>query len=256
MSNAARHWPGVAPAAHQTARDQTTPANSANLRATRAVSAARFCTPPQGPRRDRRPTDDERQKMARALTDAPRPADGQKRSGNYRTGTRNPRVLPLTQIAAETGMRRGELCLVQWQHVDLDAGTLYLPADITKTNTPRTVPLSPVALDVLRNLKRTEDPRIFPVSPGAATQAWDCARKRAGVKDLRLHDLRHAAASSLFELGLNVMEVASITGHKDLRGLKRYTHIDPAHLARKIASIKAQQPTTAPPRRGQKKKPG
>ncbi|WP_297903276.1 hypothetical protein [Metallibacterium sp.] len=46
------------------------------------------------------------------------------------------------------------------------------------------------------------------------------------------------------------MEVASVTGHKDLRSLKRYTHIDPAHLARKIADLKSlhQQPAAAPPR--------
>ena len=214
--------------------------------------------PPQGPGRDRRPTDDDRRKMAEALTDAPRSTQGPKRSGNYRAGTRNPWVLPLMRFAAETGMRRGELCLAQWQHVDLDAGTLHLPADITKTRTARTVPLSPAALDVLRTLDRTDDPRIFPLSPSAATQAWRRARKHAGVQDLRLHDLRHEAASSLFELGLNVMEVAAVTGHKDLRSLKRYTHIDPAHLARKIADLKSlqQQPAAAAPRRGQKKKPG
>ena len=201
--------------------------------------------PPQGPGRDRRPTDDDRRKMAEALTDAPRPTQGPKRSGNYRTGTRNPWVLPMMRFAAETGMRRGELCAARWEHVDLDAGTLFLPAEITKTRTPRTVPLSPVALDVLRALPRTDDPRIFPTSPGAVSQAWAGARKRAGVQDLRVHDLRHEAASSLFELGLNMMEVASITGHKDLRSLKRYTHIDPAHLARKIADLKAQQAADA-----------
>ena len=104
----------------------------------------------------------------------------------------------------------------------------------------------------------TDDPRIFLVSPSAATQAWWRARKHAGVQDLRLHDLRHEATSSLFELGLNVMEVAAVTGHKDLRSLKRYTHIDPVHLARKIADLKSQQQQPAPPtpRRGQKKKFG
>ena len=73
-----------------------------------------------------------------------------------------------------------------------------------------------------------------------------------------MHDLRHEAASSLFELGFDTMEVAAVTGHKDLRSLKRYTHIDPSHLARKIADLKSQQQQPAPtaPRRGQKKKPG
>ena len=219
---------------------------------TRGVEA-----PKPAPGRDRRLSEADQQKMTEALTDAPRPTQGPKRSGNYRTGTRNPWVLPIMRFAAETGMRRGELCAARWEHVDLDAGTLHLPADITKTRTARTVPLSPAALDVLRTLDRTDDPRIFPTSPSAVTQAWSDARKRAGVQGLRVHDLRHEAASNLFELGFDTMEVAAVTGHKDLRSLKRYTHIDPAHLARKIADLKAQQrpASAAAPRRGQKRNP-
>lgn len=214
--------------------------------------------PPAGKARDRRLKDGEERRMAEALTDAPRLVTGPVRSGNYRTGARNEWLLPLMLFAAETGMRRGELCLARWEHVDLAVGTLLLPAEITKTNTSRTVPLSPAAQDVLRTLPRPnsdDDTRIFPVSPSAVTQAWRRARKRASLEDLRLHDLRHEAASRLFELGLNVMEVAAVTGHKDLRSLKRYTHIDPAHLARKIADLKSQQqqPAPAAPRRGRKK---
>ena len=56
------------------------------------------------------------------------------------------------------------------------------------------------------------------------------ARDRAGIADLRFHDLRHTATTRLFERGLGIMEVASITGHEDLRMLKRYTHIKPEPL--------------------------
>ena len=216
--------------------------------------------PPNGKARDRRLKDGEEQRLAEALTDAPRLVTGPKRSGNYRTGARNEWLLPLMLFAAETGMRRGELCLARWEHVDLTFGTLLLPAEITKTNTARTVPLSPAAQDVLRTLPRpnSDDPRIFPISPSAVTQAWRRARERAGLEDLRLHDLRHEAASRLFELGLGIMEVAAITGHQDLRSLKRYTHIDPAHLARKIADLKSQQQQPGRTRLGEdkKKKPG
>lgn len=196
--------------------------------------------PPQGKARDRRLTVDDRSRLLDAMTDASRPSGGHKRKGNYRMGTRNPWLLPLMQLAVETGMRRGELCLAHWKHVDLDAGTLHLPAEITKTGTARTVPLSPAAQAVLRDLQKNaedEEARIFPVSPTAITRAWSRARQRAGVDDLHLHDLRHEAASRLFELGLNVMEVAAVTGHRDLRSLKRYTHIDASHLARKIAQL-------------------
>ena len=56
----------------------------------------------------------------------------------------------------------------------------------------------------------------------------------AGIEDLRFHDLRHDATTRLFEKGLNIMEVASITGHKDLRMLRCYTHLKAEDLARKL----------------------
>jgi integrase len=58
--------------------------------------------------------------------------------------------------------------------------------------------------------------------------------RRAGIEDLRFHDLRHEATTRLFEKGRKIMEVASITGHKDLRMLRRYTHLTAEDLARKL----------------------
>ena len=58
--------------------------------------------------------------------------------------------------------------------------------------------------------------------------------QRAGLEELHFHDLRHEAATRLFERGLNIMEVATITGHKDLRMLRRYTHLKAEELARKL----------------------
>jgi len=72
----------------------------------------------------------------------------------------------------------------------------------------------------------------------AAYQA-DCAKTAkkpdpAFLADLHFHDLRHEATSRLFEKGLGVMEVASMTGHKSLSMLKRYTHIEAEKLAKKL----------------------
>ncbi len=58
---------------------------------------------------------------------------------------------------------------------------------------------------------------------------------RAEIKDLHFHDLRHEATTRLFEHGLYIMGVASITGHKDLRMLRRYTHLKAEDLAKKLA---------------------
>ena len=58
--------------------------------------------------------------------------------------------------------------------------------------------------------------------------------RQADIQDLHFHDLRHEATSRFFELGLNVVEVAAITGHKDLKMLQRYTHLRAEDLARKL----------------------
>ena len=60
-------------------------------------------------------------------------------------------------------------------------------------------------------------------------------RQSACLRDLRFHDLRHEATTRFFEMGLNVMEVAAITGHKDIRMLSRYTHLRAEDIALKLA---------------------
>ena len=57
------------------------------------------------------------------------------------------------------------------------------------------------------------------------------------MEDLRVHDLRHEALSRLSELGLNTPELATMSGHKDVRMLLRYTHIQPVQLASKLARL-------------------
>jgi len=139
---------------------------------------------------------------------------------------------PLVITAIETAMRRGELLGLEWQHVDLDKRTAYLP--ITKNGTSRTIPLSLKAIETLQHLPRDISGRVFPLSATALRGLWARACKRAGIEDLRFHDLRHEATSRFFEKGLNVMEVAAITGHKDLRMLQRYTHLRAEDLAVKL----------------------
>jgi integrase len=80
--------------------------------------------------------------------------------------------------------------------------------------TTRTIPLTPVALEILNKLPR-DDERIFPISGNAIRLAWGRLKKRVGVVNLRFHDLRHEAISRFFEMGLFVPEVALISGHKD-----------------------------------------
>lgn len=146
---------------------------------------------------------------------------------------------PVLQWAVETAMRREEIARLTWEHVDMERGTAHLPR--TKNGEARTVPLSAAALDVLRGLPtyspeaKKRSGAVFGVTPDRLTKWMAVTTVKAGVEDMRFHDLRHEATSRLFELGLfNVLEIARITGHKTLSMLSRYTHLDPAALARKL----------------------
>ena len=187
--------------------------------------------PPATRGRDRRLESGEEQRLLEALGDRAGDVQGTKRSGAYRVGTRNPWMLPLVQLAVETAMRQGELLALTWEHVNLKAQTAHL--EDTKNGESRTVPLSSRAVAVLEALPRSPGGRVFPISAQAVKLAWGRACKRAGLADLHFHDLRHEATSRLAEK-LNLLELAAVTGHKDLRMLKRYHHPRAADLAKKL----------------------
>jgi integrase len=129
-------------------------------------------------------------------------------------------------------MRQGELVGLRWEHIDLTRQIAHLPD--TKNGESRTVPLSSTAISVLRSLPNGTC-HVFPgLTTEAFKRAYIRAVRRAGIENLRFHDLRHEATTRLFEKGLNIMEVASITGHKDLRMLRRYTHLKAEDLAKKL----------------------
>ena len=134
---------------------------------------------------------------------------------------RNPLILPIVLLAVETGMRRSEILSLMWNEV-IPAKRLAVLSQ-TKNGHSRTIPLSTRALSALQKVHKTED-RIFPMTANAFRLAWERLRARAGLLDLRFHDLRHEAISRFFEMGLSVPEVALISGHRDPRMLFRYTH--------------------------------
>jgi len=176
--------------------------------------------------RERRLSAEEEVRLMAALTPADRQA-----SGGWSKGTRNIWLKPFIQLALECAMRRGELLSLRWEDVDLEKRTAFLV--LTKNGTSRTVPLTSRAIEVLRTLPRSIDGRVFPLSANAIRQAWERARRNAGLSDLHLHDCRHEATSRLAER-LNVLELAAITGHRDLKMLRRYTHLRAQDLAIKI----------------------
>ncbi len=125
--------------------------------------------------------------------------------------------------AIETAMRRGEITAMRWEHWDRKARVLLIPE--TKTGTPRRVPLSTRVLQILEGLSRRLDGKVWGLRPDSISQAFERVCTAADIEGLTFHDLRHEATSRLFEKGLNPLEVATITGHKTLQMLKRYTHL-------------------------------
>lgn len=154
-------------------------------------------------------------------------------------------VKPLIVLAVETGMRRGELLAIRWADVDTTARTITIL--ITKNGHPRVIPLTPKAVRILNGLPCGHE-RVFPVQAMAVRQAWDRLIQRSGLADFRFHDLRHEAVSRFFEAGLNVPEVALISGHRDPRMLFRYTHPRAELVAEKLAAAEREQNVGVLPR--------
>lgn len=144
----------------------------------------------------------------------------------------NREIAPAIILAIETAMRQGEIATLRWENINLEARTAILP--MTKNGTPRKVPLSSRAVEALTWCPPPHRGRVFKLTQHAMKHAFSRVREQCGLGNLHFHDLRHEAASRLFEKGLNVIEVATITGHKNLKHLQRYTHLRAEDLALKL----------------------
>lgn len=144
----------------------------------------------------------------------------------------NRSIRPVVELAIHTGLRRSEILGLEWRHINWSERTAHVP--LSKNGHPRTIPLTDAALAVLGGLCRSDDGKVFGISANAFRLAWERTKRRAGIVGLRFHDLRHEAISRFAELGLNVPELALISGHRDYRMLQRYTHIRAADLAAKL----------------------
>lgn len=152
------------------------------------------------------------------------------------TVCRNPFIMPLIQLALETAMRRGELLVMKWEHIDFESRTILIP--VTKNGHSRIIPLTGEAIRILNKIqdpKEADSKYVFSgVTGNAANHVWDRIIERAHIENLHFHDLRHEAISRFFERGLSLPEVALISGHRDFRMLFRYTHLKAEDIAKKL----------------------
>lgn len=151
------------------------------------------------------------------------------------SGKIGPHAAAGLRLALFTGARSGEITAAKWQHVDWQRKQIRLPD--SKTNEPRTIHLSPAALEVLKELPRVGSFIIagrYKDEPHQnLTRSWIIAREFGGLQDVRLHDLRHSYASLAAGRGVSLHMIGKLLGHKVPATTMRY-----AHLARDaVASI-------------------
>jgi integrase len=128
-----------------------------------------------------------------------------------------------------TGARRNEITYAKWEHLDLQKRTLLVP--LSKSGKPRSIALNGSAVELLRAIQaNSSSPYVFP-SPTTGRPSpslyfpWQRIRVRAGLPDLRLHDLRHSFASFLVNRGVSLYVVQGLLGHGNTRYTQRYAHL-------------------------------
>ncbi len=156
-------------------------------------------------------------------------------------------------VALNTGMRRGELCALKWDRVDLVRNQLivsrslsrYGLSETTKSGKKRYVPINPVVKDVLMKLMREQrgefvfcDEAGDPIDAHHLCRVFHRSQKKAGFTRLiRFHDLRHTFASHFMMNGGNIYDLQKILGHSTMEMTQRYAHLSPDHLGEAIQIV-------------------
>ncbi|RYF56015.1 MAG: hypothetical protein EOO27_19495 [Comamonadaceae bacterium] len=147
-----------------------------------------------------------------------------------------PRLYLLVLMALTTGARKGELMGLRWQDVDYEHSVAYVGR--SKNGDPKTLPLVPSVIDLLKGFGATLPPSApvfasprYPSEPFGFEERWKDALKAAKVRNFRFHDLRHTCASMLAQNGATLLEIGDLLGHRQLQVTKRYSHLATGHKA-------------------------
>jgi integrase len=172
--------------------------------------------------------------------------DELKRLGEALNHSRSQGSADAIRLLLLTGARRGEVLGATWDQFDLAAGVWIKPSAHTKQRRLHRVPLSTAAVELLRH-RRGQTSGTF-VFPGAEPDhpltdlksAWRVVCRRAGLEDVRIHDLRHTYASVLASHGISLPTIGALLGHTQAQTTHRYAHLfdDPLRVAtERVATV-------------------
>lgn len=148
----------------------------------------------------------------------------------------------MAKMAVATGLRRTNILKMRWEQVDLGQRTLTFPGEIMKNGRHLRIPLSSIAVDILRQQFGRSSEWVFPLVDGRPaneipSKLWATATQRANLSDLRWHDLRHTWASLMRQQGLPLEVIQELGGWRDSRMVQRYSHLSIDHLQQAAGQI-------------------
>ncbi len=138
-----------------------------------------------------------------------------------------------------TGCRKGEVLNLKWDDVDLQNGVIAIKA--TKTKHDRYIPVSRPLKDLLSGIEREDDYLYVFNNSGRKIvdfkHSFKTACRNAGLKDLRIHDLRHVFASKMVMGGTSLYITGELLGHRTTQMTKRYSHLVPDTLRKAVNDV-------------------
>jgi integrase len=147
---------------------------------------------------------------------------------------------PIVVTALHTGMRKSEILGLRWQDLDFTAKTITVRR--TKNNDPKVIPMNQtLAAELPRLPRHVQSVYVFCNPQGKpydeVKRSFHTACRRAGLQDVRFHDLRHTFASYLVMNNVNLKTVQHLLGHKDIRMTLRYAHLSREHLQAAVGTL-------------------
>ena len=154
-----------------------------------------------------------------------------------------PGIKPVLIVALNTGMRRTEILSLNWR--DVNFAKSFILIENSKNGKARKVPMNDFVYKTLKEIPRLSSEHVF-FNPETndhvkdVKTAFHAACRRAEIKGVRFHDLRHTAASKMIEAGADLVTVSKILGHSSIQMTMRYAHPTPENMKRAVERLREQ----------------